>query len=150
MMDPLALEGWLWLARPVVASLVLLFAIAAWSMDRQESRAARAGARRRVSGAWWVEVVDPGPALALERGQRIDVPARITLGRSPDCSVVLEDPAVSALHAVVLVEDGRCLVEDMGSRNGTLLDGRPVQGRAPVVEGDEIQVGDVRLAARCD
>lgn len=144
--DPLALEGWLWLARPMVAALVLLFAVAAWMLDRAESRRRVASARKQ--GAWAIEVVDPGPA-ALEKGAKIPLAGRITLGRSPDCSIVIEDPSVSALHALLRVDDGRCVLEDMGSRNGTMLDGDRVERPSALVEGSEIRVGDVRLVARC-
>ncbi|MFF4095686.1 FHA domain-containing protein [Streptomyces sp. NPDC001834] len=55
---------------------------------------------------------------------------RISIGRSADADVPLDDPDVSRLHcAVTVAEDGLVSVADLGSTNGTLLDGRPVRER---------------------
>lgn len=55
---------------------------------------------------------------------------RISIGRSADADVPLDDPDVSRLHcAVTVAEDGLVSVTDLGSTNGTLLDGRPVHER---------------------
>ncbi|MFF8829875.1 FHA domain-containing protein [Streptomyces sp. NPDC015131] len=57
-------------------------------------------------------------------------PGRIGIGRSADADVPLDDPDVSRLHcAVTVADDGRVTVEDLGSTNGTTLDGSGVGGR---------------------
>ncbi|NED18657.1 FHA domain-containing protein, partial [Streptomyces sp. SID9913] len=54
----------------------------------------------------------------------------IRIGRSADADVPLDDPDVSRLHCAVTVgSDGRVAVADLGSTNGTTLDGRPVGSR---------------------
>jgi hypothetical protein len=65
-------------------------------------------------------------------------PGSNLLGRGADCDVQLEDPAVSVNHCEVLVEDGRVLVRDLNSTNGTFVNGKPV-------ENAELRIGD-RLA----
>jgi pSer/pThr/pTyr-binding forkhead associated (FHA) protein len=67
------------------------------------------------------------------------------LGRSAENSVVLEDQFVSAVHAIVLLRDGRWWVRDAGSTNGTVLNGSNVVDESPLRDGDELQVGGVRL-----
>lgn len=77
--------------------------------------------------------------------QRTDA---LTVGRMPDCDVMLEDPSVSKRHAVLrwdaLAE--RCSVMDPGSTNGTLLNGS-VAGKAEAVlrDGDSLAFGDVQF-----
>lgn len=49
------------------------------------------------------------------------------IGRDPACGLWLDDPKVSRQHARVRLESGAWLIEDLGSRNGTLVDGRLVE-----------------------
>ncbi|WP_221362045.1 FHA domain-containing protein, partial [Streptomyces beigongshangae] len=72
---------------------------------------------------------------------------RIDIGRSADADVPLDDPDVSRLHcAVTVAADGRVSVADLGSTNGTVLDGRRVDGR-PVrfAPGALLRVGESAL-----
>lgn len=72
--------------------------------------------------------------------------AETVLGRHPDCAVVLENPSVSRRHAVIRpVSGGEYELEDLGSRNSTLLNGEPVEGVAPLAPGDEITVCDLTI-----
>lgn len=160
MTDPLAVEGWLYLARPALASLVVLFAIAAWLWDREEShpsprrpdfsrwKRARPSTAGPPGAAWWLEVLQPGPTRSLRAGQQIAVADRLSLGRAPQCAVVLEDPAVSGLHAQLVTEGDACRVEDLGSRNGTLLDGELLHGSRDAADGQILQIGEVVLRVR--
>ncbi|WP_157901974.1 FHA domain-containing protein, partial [Streptomyces kanasensis] len=71
-------------------------------------------------------------------------PGDVRVGRSADADVPLDDPDVSRLHCVVRVgADGRVAVADLGSTNGTTLDGEPV-GDRPVrlVPGALLRVGE--------
>ncbi len=69
---------------------------------------------------------------------------RTTIGRRPHNDVVIDNLAVSGEHAVILIEAGGVVLEDLGSTNGTLLNGRPVQ-RAPLQHRDTIDIGKYRL-----
>lgn len=66
------------------------------------------------------------------------------VGRDKSCSIQLDSHAVSRRHCQVLHEDGRIRVADLGSRNGTLVNGHPVD-EATVSVGDEIALGDISL-----
>jgi ABC-type multidrug transport system ATPase subunit/pSer/pThr/pTyr-binding forkhead associated (FHA) protein len=69
---------------------------------------------------------------------------QLTLGRDPRNDVVLPDPNVSRFHAEVVRGDGGIELVDLGSRNGTRLDGEPVQtGRLDA--GGEIGIGPFRI-----
>jgi hypothetical protein len=69
---------------------------------------------------------------------------RTRIGRSPDCEIFLDDVTVSRNHAVVVHEDGHFFVEDQGSLNGTFVNRKRID-RAPLEEGDELQVGKYRM-----
>jgi DNA-binding NtrC family response regulator len=80
-----------------------------------------------------------GPAAGL----RYEVVAEVTLGRSPSCEIPLvDDGQVSRRHARVVVQAGELLLSDLGSRNGTLLNGERLQGEAVLHPGDRFQVGE--------
>ncbi|MEN6558670.1 MAG: SpoIIE family protein phosphatase [Thermoguttaceae bacterium] len=72
--------------------------------------------------------------------------ATIVLGRHPACDVVLESGAVSRQHARIINLDGQFFIEDLHSRNGTLLNGQPIVHRCPLAENDEIGVCDLTFS----
>jgi hypothetical protein len=83
--------------------------------------------------------------LVMPDGQRLRIAARpIVLGRQPDCDVVLNDSNVSRRHAEISVRDGEVVLEDLGSTNGTRLNGAAVR-TAVVQPGDAIQIGLSRM-----
>lgn len=67
---------------------------------------------------------------------------RITLGRSDDNDVVLDDPLVSGHHALIIVAEGSraLLLQDLNSTNGTRVNGQDVR-TTPLQHGDAIQIG---------
>lgn len=66
---------------------------------------------------------------------------RTVLGRSRGADVLIVDPAASREHSVICAEGPRFYLEDLGSANGTLVNGTP-QTRVALREGDLIQIGD--------
>lgn len=91
-----------------------------------------------------------GPALVVRSGGgrsgETFAPAgdSTTIGRSPDCGVFLDDVTVSRKHATLVQRDGRWLVEDAGSLNGTFVNRKRVEA-AELEDGDELQIGKYRL-----
>ncbi|MEI6546978.1 MAG: FHA domain-containing protein [Burkholderiales bacterium] len=73
----------------------------------------------------------------------IDKP-RITIGRRPYNDIMLDDLTVSGEHAVLLTRAGASVIEDLRSRNGTLVNDEPVIQRA-LLDGDRIEIGIYRL-----
>ena len=71
---------------------------------------------------------------------------RITIGRRPYNDLPLDDLTVSGEHAVIETRGGESVIRDLGSRNGTIVNGIPVR-RQPLRAGDLIEIGIYRL--RC-
>lgn len=72
----------------------------------------------------------------------------LVLGRAPDCDVVIEEPFVSGHHALIESDGDGYVLKDAGSTNGTLLDGRPVNGGTRLANGSVVilgQPGNYRL-----
>lgn len=89
--------------------------------------------------------------LVIERGpspeQRLPVTAvASTMGRSPNNEIVINDPEISRRHAQILQQGAGFAVEDLGSTNGTFVNGQRCVGVTAVRDGDIIELGDtVRL-----
>jgi serine phosphatase RsbU (regulator of sigma subunit)/pSer/pThr/pTyr-binding forkhead associated (FHA) protein len=68
---------------------------------------------------------------------------RMVMGRHPDCEIVLDAASVSRQHAQILRERDQFFVEDLHSRNGTFVNGRAIQGRHALADGDRLKICDL-------
>ena len=75
----------------------------------------------------------------------VRVPAPITIGRAPLATLVISDAQVSRVHARIDLSDGVLCIRDLDSRNGTLVNARPIDGPTELELGDEIDVGTTRI-----
>ena len=78
--------------------------------------------------------------LLLPDGHRVPVADGLTIGRVDGCDLRLEDPKASRHHARLIVEASVVEIEDLGSSNGTRLNGKEIQRRM-LRSGDVIQIG---------
>lgn len=101
-------------------------------------RRARAGNRK----SFGLEIVEPGNNANLRRGGVIPIQSEITVGRKNDNLLVLDDPYASGHHARIYVKNNDCIIEDLRSTNGTLLNGLKLEGREYLNSGDEIKIGN--------
>jgi serine phosphatase RsbU (regulator of sigma subunit) len=69
----------------------------------------------------------------------------VLIGRHPDCGVQLESNAVSRRHARVFLQDGRYAIEDLGSGNGTSVNGQIIENATPLESRDRIKLGPVLM-----
>lgn len=69
----------------------------------------------------------------------------VTLGRSSECHITLDDPLVSRVHAELIVGDTSVKVRDLGSRNGVRINEVPIQGEAELKHNDRLRLGSQDL-----
>jgi pSer/pThr/pTyr-binding forkhead associated (FHA) protein len=131
----------------LAAALYAFLGVALWMMWHDLRRTSARIAGRRVPTIR-VEVRSKRrPAVVRAYSQ-----AEILLGRDPLADVPLADQAVSARHALMSFHHGQWWLDDLGSTNGTRLNGEKLAGSTVLMSGDEIRCGQasivVKLAAR--
>lgn len=78
--------------------------------------------------------------------QEVDLPPGETVvGRSSSCHLTLQDPLVSRRHAALRVDGETLAIRDLGSRNGILVNGRPIQSSSRLGDKDRIRIGTHEL-----
>jgi hypothetical protein len=102
-------------------------------------RRSRPPAARRDGGAPRLVVV---AAMGHEPGTTVDVGDGVMFGRADSADIHVEDQFASSSHARIYDRGGAMYLEDMGSTNGTYLNGRKVQSAEPLGTGDTIRIGD--------
>lgn len=122
---------------------------AASSAETRQSDAVRAMGRKKEEPT---EPMDPSPdwlvhvvLRATNTNQRFDIRAYVVkLGRSPQCNVQIpadQGASVSRLHAEISIQDGGVTVRDAGSRNGTFVNGKRLDGPHAAAKSDLIMLG---------
>jgi pSer/pThr/pTyr-binding forkhead associated (FHA) protein len=86
-------------------------------------------------------VIREGPGAGSER----PLGGELTIGREGNAGLILDDRGVSRLHARFTDENGAVVLEDLGSSNGTFVNGEQISGPVELAAGDEVQVGGTVL-----
>ena len=86
----------------------------------------------------------------VEAGARFDLFGGLSIGRSGDADVRIEDRYASGIHARLYSRSSTYYVEDMGSTNGTYLNGGRLNGEARLSDLDEIRIGDTEMRFELD
>jgi serine phosphatase RsbU (regulator of sigma subunit) len=73
---------------------------------------------------------------------------QVRIGRSPENDLAIADPSVSRLHATIERTRDGFTIQDLGSRNGVMVNGQRIAGPTVITERDEVQLGDVILKLR--
>ncbi len=88
----------------------------------------------------------PPRALLAVGGRRLLIPSDGgTIGRSRDCAIVLEDAGVSRQHAELRPDEDGWIVQDLGSTNGVLVNGRRIPGAQTLQDGDRLELGSTEV-----
>ena len=72
---------------------------------------------------------------------------RFTIGREADCDLVVDDDQISRHHVAIEKDGDRTVVRDLGSRNGTFVNGRRIAEPTPVGPSDEVRIGNTVIQA---
>jgi pSer/pThr/pTyr-binding forkhead associated (FHA) protein len=81
-------------------------------------------------------------AAGLRAGSAYDLSDGALLGRGDSADIRLEDTFASSAHARLVAQGDVIVLEDLGSTNGTYLNGEPLRGPQPLHVGDSIRIGD--------
>ncbi len=101
---------------------------------------------QRKDGAIWSIVVERGPSGL--KGMKVDVLGPVVIGRSPGADIVIPELYVSGKHARFSLQGPALVIEDLGSTNGTMINGHELVEPTILRDGDEIEVGDVVLKVK--
>ena len=86
----------------------------------------------------------------LDVGDRLDLFGGLSIGRSTDADVRIEDRFASQIHARVFSRRGSYRLEDLDSTNGTFLNGEQMNGEAELRDLDEVRIGDTEFRFELD
>lgn len=100
---------------------------------------ATAGFNEGAEGAPRLRVTN---AAGLRAGAAYDLSGGATLGRGDSADIRLQDTFASSAHARLTPQGEVIVLEDLGSTNGTFLNGEPLRGPQPLHVGDSIRIGD--------
>lgn len=82
------------------------------------------------------------------QGTTFALTSEMTVGRAPGCSIPVEDNFASQLHARIFLVGRHPYVEDLGSTNGTTVNGQAITQQVPLARGDKIAIGGTVLEVR--
>lgn len=101
---------------------------------------------QRKSQRSWTLSVEKGPKEL--RGVSIAVSGPVIVGRSPNADIVIAAGYVSARHAKFTLMGQNLFIEDLGSTNGTAVNGKNISAPCALRSGDLVSVGDVSIRVR--
>ena len=110
----------------------------AFSGKAQEVSERPAGVDARQASCW---LLRGRRRIPLEAGETI-------IGRDPGAAVFLDDKSVSRRHARIVISDEGATLEDLGSKNGTFIEGKRIEKPRALADGERIQVGSIVLTFR--
>ena len=107
----------------------------------------------RLEAARFLSMVTPKTEVLItvagaECGRYLFAPGEYILGRNPDCHIRVEADLVSRRHAKLTLNFDNALIEDLGSSNGTLVNGKPVAGATRLWPNQKIQIGTATIELR--
>ncbi|HEX9069493.1 MAG TPA: FHA domain-containing protein [Ktedonobacterales bacterium] len=132
------------IALVVLLYLVILQVVAVARRDLRRAAAAPAGAPRSGTVVGHLVVIDSG-STPLVPGSRLALDPLTTIGREPTSTIVLDSNFVSGQNTRIYFKDKSLWVEDLGGKNGTVVNGQRIQAPIAITPNSEVQVGDVRF-----
>ncbi len=133
---------YLFLARAVKAVYVELKPQPASGPAPRASKSSKAP-KRSKKGASTVAVVE-----GEKKGKTFTVTDELLIGRADSCGLTLDDSYVSSQHARIFARDGKCMLEDLGSTNGTYLNRRRITAPTELQRGDKVKIGRTVMEMR--
>ena len=136
--------------RLVLAGLLYAFLGAVLLMLWRDLRGTTSKQRIARPGGRLVVVEAPDQQEDALTGSTFPLQPVTSIGRSPTNTIVIADTYASSQHALLTWREGHWWIQDRDSRNGTRLNGEPVEGPVIVATGDLISVGQTKLRLEVD
>lgn len=129
-------------AGAAVVAVIIVFAVVLSRRKKAPTPAAAPPAEEESSGIYMrLEVLE---GTLTSASTELNLIQELLVGRESTCEIVFDSPALSRRHARIFWADGVC-IEDLGSENGTQVNGEAIQGPRKLRSGDEIAAGDVKF-----
>jgi len=87
-------------------------------------------------------------AVGIDPGSGFELDADVIIGRGAGVDIRIEDTFASSRHALIAPHGALRVIEDLGSTNGTFLNGEPLRGPQPLHSGDQIRIGETEFSFR--
>jgi FHA domain len=137
----------LWVARSALKDLRgSRPAAAAPPPDATGLHSASAPPRHEADGSAGQPLLRVERAVTWAPGSAFDLTGGVVLGRGDAVDIRLEDTFASSRHARIIPQGSVLVLEDLGSTNGTYLNGEPLRGPQPLHPGDRIRIGDTEFS----
>jgi hypothetical protein len=131
----------LWVARSALRDLRGTAQVPAW-----EEATGMHPAGADIGGAGGQARLRVNSGAGLQPGSAYDVTEGAVLGRGDQANIRLGDGFASSAHARLVRQGDAVVLEDLGSTNGTFLNGEPMTGPQPLHHGDRIRIGDTEFS----
>ena len=129
------------LLRIIFLGLVYLFV---WQVARAIGSHLGISVRRRRKEGTRVVIIKSD----TQRGNEVEVQDVVVLGRSEEADVLLDDPYASDFHMRLVAQENGMVLHDLGSTNGTYVNGRRITAPTTLRRGDNVQVGKTVMEVR--
>lgn len=121
--------------------ILYFFIFRALRLMKADVDAAKAGPLSQGAPSWGLEILEPGANAHLRKGTVIPLRSGLSVGRKDDNTIVLQDPYVSYYHLRFFLRDGRYVIEDLASTNGTTLNHDRLEHKTYLKVNDVITLG---------
>ncbi len=125
----------------IFISAMAYFIFKVLRLMKQDMNGQNAGSMKQGAPQWGLEVLESGSSVHLGKGSVIPLRSGLTIGRKEDNSIVLQDPYVSYYHLRFFLREGRFVIEDLGSTNGTKLNHDRLEHKTYLKVNDIITLG---------
>lgn len=98
---------------------------------------------RKRKKEFGLEIINCGLSNELRKGSVVPISRELTIGRKEDNMIVLSENYVSGHHARIYIRNGKYILEDLNSTNGTILNGQKLDDKSYLKVNDEIEIGTV-------
>ena len=128
----------------ILLYVIIVYALKIMAKDVKSGGNAKGSVPRKANPSrrhHGIEIIENGDNKSLKVGSVIPIKDETTIGRRGSNSIVLNDQYVSGSHARIMVKNNALILEDLGSTNGTFLNGQKISGRVKLFAKDQIAIG---------